>query len=284
MTVNTVNGKIYVGVHKNNSEQFDGYIGCGVNIHNSNTYKKSKTPFQFAVNKYGCESFKRTTLKEFSTLEEALMMESLIVNEEFLKRKDVYNVALGGGMPPDTTKVIFQYSLEGFFIKEWNSKKEASTFYNCSVSNIETALLFKTTSIEYLWSYEKTDKLNLTLYNIYSTKQSIYKYNDLGKYIETYLSITDAANCNNTTTSNIQRSIKGKYKVNNFYFSDKLNINFELPEKTSIKNKEIHQYSLSGEYINTFKSTKDVVSFLGIKSSSTLSTSIRLGRACGNFQ
>ena len=43
-TVNIVNNKIYVGVHKTkDASKFDGYIGNGVYVSQPYTYKYSKT-------------------------------------------------------------------------------------------------------------------------------------------------------------------------------------------------------------------------------------------------
>ena len=96
-TVNLVNGKIYIGVHKTHTpEKFDGYLGCDVDINRPQTFKHPKQPFQFAVVKYGFKNFRRTTLQEFDTAEEAYTLEKQLVNEEFIKRKDTYNVCLGG--------------------------------------------------------------------------------------------------------------------------------------------------------------------------------------------
>lgn len=67
-TVNLVNNKIYIGVHGTYKDEFDGYIGCGVDIYRPSTYINPKTPFQCAVKKYGIENFKRTTIKEFSIM------------------------------------------------------------------------------------------------------------------------------------------------------------------------------------------------------------------------
>ena len=118
LTVNTKNNKIYIGCHKTNTPYtFDGYLGCGVIATRPSTYKSSKTAFQYAVNKYGPKSFRRYTLAVVDTLEAVLKLEALVVNTEFLKRKDVYNMALGGGNCPVEGIDVFQYNYNGDFIK-----------------------------------------------------------------------------------------------------------------------------------------------------------------------
>ena len=118
LTTNIVNNKIYIGVHKTETPYtFDGYLGCGVKINDRSTYRYCHTPFESAVNKYGPSKFIRKTLRVFNSLEEALKLEKYLVDEEFISRKDTYNIALGGNIPPVKVKIIYQYSLEGDFIK-----------------------------------------------------------------------------------------------------------------------------------------------------------------------
>ena len=285
LTTNIKNNKIYVGVHKtDNPDVFDGYIGCGVNIYRPYTYKKSKTPFQFAVNKYGVDCFKRSLIKVFDTLDEALNLEFHIVDEDFTKRNDTYNVALGGGLIPLTNKKTYQYDFDGNLVKEFESKISAAEHHSVNTTLIGNAITYKTTSCGYLWSYEKYDKLDITNYNIYKTEQSVYKYSEDGKLSEIYLSITEAANSANTTTSNIQRAIKGFYKINNFYYSLELLTKFIPQETISIKGKKLYAYSVTGEFVKEFNSPSEAIKELGIKSSSSITSSMRTGRCCGNLQ
>ena len=79
---NTVNNKIYVGVHQTKDIN-DGYMGSGTVINR-------------AYEKYGKEQFVKTVLEYFNTREDMISQEIEIVNEDFLLRDDTYNVRRGG--------------------------------------------------------------------------------------------------------------------------------------------------------------------------------------------
>lgn len=81
-TTNLVNGKVYIGVHKTKNIS-DNYLGSGPILHK-------------AIKKYGIENFKKEVLFSCSSEEEAYLKEMEIVNEEFVKRDDTYNLNLGG--------------------------------------------------------------------------------------------------------------------------------------------------------------------------------------------
>lgn len=135
-TVNKVNNKIYIGVHgTTNPDEFDGYIGNGVSIYRPTTYMNPKTPFQYAVKKYGIKSFIRTTLKIFDNEEDAYKMEEELVNDDFLKREDVYNLVKGGRIEVINAipkKKIYMYNLDGEFEMEFDGVNEAGRYLNPS--------------------------------------------------------------------------------------------------------------------------------------------------------
>ena len=79
---NLLNNKIYIGLHKTYDIN-DGYMGSGKNIIK-------------AINEFGIENFKKEILFDFDNEEEMIKKEAEIVNEEFIKRDDVYNIVLGG--------------------------------------------------------------------------------------------------------------------------------------------------------------------------------------------
>lgn len=81
-TRNNVNGKIYVGVHV--TENLDDlYLGSG-------------TALFRAIKKYGRENFERKYLHFCDSEEAAFALEREIVDEEFIKRSDTYNLKIGG--------------------------------------------------------------------------------------------------------------------------------------------------------------------------------------------
>jgi hypothetical protein len=91
-TENLINCKIYVGVHKLSIKHSKYYLGSGDSI-------------KAAIKKYGKDKFCRTTLAEFSCAEDAYAAEAEMVDADFIKREDTYNISLGGwggvGMTPE---------------------------------------------------------------------------------------------------------------------------------------------------------------------------------------
>lgn len=79
---NLKNGKIYVGVHKT-SNLNDDYMGSGKIL-------------KRAINKHGIENFKKEILMFHESENEMFEIEELIVDKDFVDRKDTYNLKLGG--------------------------------------------------------------------------------------------------------------------------------------------------------------------------------------------
>jgi hypothetical protein len=81
-TTNIINKMIYIGAHSTDLLE-DGYLGSGHRLN-------------LSIEKYGVKSFERTILHIFESPLEMFKKEAEIVNSDFLKRSDVYNIVEGG--------------------------------------------------------------------------------------------------------------------------------------------------------------------------------------------
>ena len=283
LTTNIKNKKIYIGVHDTKEpDGFDGYIGCGVDINWPRSIAHPKTPFQYAVKKYGFDSFVRTTLKVCDTRKEALQIERILVDENFIKRNDTYNIELGGGDPPRNDLPVYKYTLTGDFIEAFSNRRDAEKSVGVT-SGVSIAVKTKTICGGFLWADEKVEKLNLSEYKIVTQKTPIYIYSNTGEFIIKYESISDFCKENKVTIGPVQRALASKTKIKGFYISDKKVSKFEK-EKIKKSPSKIYQYELSGKFVTEWKSCADVQRVLGNKYSQ-ISSNLRCGNTiCGNYQ
>lgn len=220
ITVNSINGKFYFGVHRTNPQVFDGYIGCGIARQSQATLDIA---FHRAVKKYGYDNFKRTTIKVFDTKEEAYEFEKLIVTPTLLKSKQCYNTTIGGigGGNEIQKKTVYQFDLNGNFIRSYKSARDAAM--TVSPDNQDTirasikncCLGTSYSSCGFFWSYykefiKKEDYQN----NINRRKNKIAQYTLSGKFLRYYDNITEARNA--TGLRNLYSSIRGECSIGGF--------------------------------------------------------------------
>lgn len=281
-TTNIINNKIYIGVHKTEDPTiFDNYIGCNVKINHPSSYMNPTTPFQFAVKKYGPKNFKRVVLKIFDTEEEAFALEAELVNLDFIKRKDTYNVSIGGngGRPG---KPIYQFDFNGTFLKKWESISDVCEFYNISWMSIWNASYYKLSRRGFYWSYDKN--INPSEY-CNNAGTYVYKYDgETYKLIDEYESIHEASRVNGVKMDQIQRSIRNGYKAHGYFYTTKCLESYSGVETINIKNKPIYVYLLDGTFVKEFSNTKDLKVFLNIKNTAPIQASLRSRSAYKDYQ
>lgn len=116
---------------------------------------------------------------------------------------------------------VYQYSIEGNFLKEWSNTNDVYKFYvtNCINKNLPRALEnINSTLYGYRWSYNKFEKLEKLVRKIRTTKK-VYQYDENYNLIGEYNSPLEASIANNSSKSPIFYSIKNKTKtVNNHYW------------------------------------------------------------------
>lgn len=145
---NRINGKVYIGVTKNDLRRRTGANG---------TNYRQCTYFNNAIKKYGWDNFSHDIFDDHLTKEEASELERFLVSfHQSNIRENGYNIQPGGlhagGMSPEgferfrqasieaTRKPIVSFSRDGKRLKEFASITEAASFYGVSDSGIEAAL------------------------------------------------------------------------------------------------------------------------------------------------
>lgn len=136
-------------------------------------------------------------------------------NEEYMKyRSDI------------KSKPIYQYDLNGNFIKEWKNLTLASKEYNLDIGNISaSARGSRKLSGIFQWRYNKYDKIDK--YKIDKLINKVHVYNLNGDFINSYDSVTESSLKLNLKARVIYKCCENKlksYKNKRFSFTkfDKL--------------------------------------------------------------
>lgn len=128
---NLLNGKIYVGVHRvADTNVDDGYMG-------SSKYLKN------AIKKYGVGNFKKDILHTFDSEELAYAKEAELVTEDFIQRKDTYNVKPGGYGNSHYGRTVVE---RGIGIHAWTFEQR-SAYQKERVANTDPAKLKEIASL-----------------------------------------------------------------------------------------------------------------------------------------
>lgn len=204
-TVCKVNNKIYIGVHgTEDPDVFDGYIGNGVDINRPATYADPTTPFQYAVRKYGVKNFIRTVIQTFDNEKDAYKLEEQLVNEDFIRREDVYNLALGGRINVINSipkKEVHMYDLDGNYIRSFEGVNQAARFVdpNClTAGHLPRAIKSGHQYHGYQFSYEKVPFMKKLKHRNITTVEKPYvggkvgRFDDNNNLLEVYPTMTHA--------------------------------------------------------------------------------------------
>lgn len=220
-----INGlnRIYVGVHQTNDPSiFDGYLGCGCYANQPSTYMYPKTPFQYAVKKYGPSAFMRTVLFIYDDKQEAYNKESEIVNLDFIQQSHTYNVSLGGTVATNY-QPLYQFDLNGTLVKTWEYSIEAYEFYQTPRKKFDYAVNDKHPLFDSLWS--RSDTIDISEYSTkpWGEPKVTHLYDINGKWINEFISRKDCADHIGSTEQAVVKAIKQQSLiVKQYYVSDYL--------------------------------------------------------------
>lgn len=150
---------------------------------------------------------------------------------------------------------ILQYTLEGDFVKKWNSIKEAAEYLNTKQGNISECLRGNSKSSSgYIWKYYYDDNYPLKIqgYSNNSKYRKIIQYDLFGNFVKVWDSMIDIEKELNIKIHGINDCCKGNLSQSGNYIWKFYENNF--PTKISTKFKRVLQYDLNGNLLNTFNS------------------------------
>lgn len=182
-----------------------------------------------------------------------------------------------------TIRKIYQYSSEGIFIKEWNSISEASRKLKIHSGNITNCAKGKTPHCGgFIWSYDMTNIEPVTIQK--NTNKPVYQYTLTGEFVKVWNRAKDIVEELNIGSSSITDCTNGKQKSAGGYqwsytYKDFLPV-YEKGTCAIV----VHQYSLEGKFIRSWKNTQLANKEFGFSVSNINSCINGTSKTSNNFQ
>ena len=206
ITTNLINGKKYIGSDSNNDKY---YYGSGINL-------------KMALKKYGKSNFKKDILC-YSPIEFLREMEEYYCEYYNVELSPIFynctNKGLGSikGVPHSRGNKILQYTLDGLFLKEWNSYTDVLD--TLKIKTLGAALTEKQkTAGGFIWKYKLNKVYPLKINSFKDSRlldKPILQIDDKGNIIKEYISMWEAGKIFNNS-SNIRKSILNGCKAYGF--------------------------------------------------------------------
>ena len=165
------------------------------------------------------------------------------------------------------SKKVYQYSLDGKFIREWGSLREIGRFLECHYNTIGDCCRGKTnTACNYQWSYDYHEsKPPITKNSGVKRCKKVYQFNDDGVLIKVYNSLTDLSVNLNVNKGDLTKIVNNSklYKKYIYSYNDNIDVTNIKKHITTIHkiifndkifymtNKEIMEYFNVGSYYFT---------------------------------
>lgn len=253
--VNKQNGKTYIGVTSNIQVRWyskgKGYRNCIL--------------FYRAIKKYGWDEFEHIILMDNLPKTIAYEME-----KELIKKYDTtengYNISRGGegGGIRTSNKPVYQYDIDGMFIKKWDTLQSAIDTYS---EHIKDCIKGENrTSFGYRWSFDYVDNLPLLPDIQYSNHNAVKvsQYDLDGNLIHTYDSFIELEKLG-FKHPNICKVCKKQRKTAYGYqwrYADDEKPNKLINYKSSIP-KPVIQKTLNGMFVNRYENAKEACKAMG---------------------
>ncbi|OAB62767.1 hypothetical protein AY599_12395 [Leptolyngbya valderiana BDU 20041] len=145
--ITTPNQKVYIGVTDDPQERWQ---------HHCQPSSQYKSAIGAAIQKYGKERVNFEILRKFDSEEEALEAEAKIVNKDFVKSKNTYNLCRGGGKPPKNKANAKAIKIDGIV---YPSIHEAAIALGYSRAQIDRKIALKLFEFEFVEEAPKNSEL-----------------------------------------------------------------------------------------------------------------------------
>lgn len=183
---------------------------------------------------------------------------------------------------PANIKKVYQYDIDGNFIKEWKTLSDAANFYNCNISSLSACCRNKAkTAKGFQWSYIKENRTKIVRKHRGIT---VIQYDCNMNPIMVWPSFKEIYKKLSITPVTIKEMAKTKSFYKGSYWEISPNIlnkfeNISLEDNPSLKyekfvnnnpktSKTIYQYNMQGEYIGQYGSVHEAGRCLNVSPNS----------------
>ena len=175
-------------------------------------------------------------------------------------------------------KKVWQYDLNGNFIKEFNSVKEAKD--ELGKGNIKDAILKGGSAGGFIWRRPSDDKSKVVVKRRKIQTQKVWQYDLKGNFIKEFNSVKEAKD--ELGSGNIQKAILKEGSAGGFLWRRPSDDKSKVVKRKKRKTPKVWQYDIKGNFIKEFISTKEAMDELGVCDSS-IRSSISQGSSAGGF-
>ena len=205
-------GGVYIGQTHNTIERRAGGGGYQYLNRDKKTGDFNQPAIAKAIIKYGWDNFQKEVIYSGLTSQEADEKEKELIRE-YREKGECYNISDGGknDMRGVNDHRVLQYSLDGEFIKTWDSIKEAcETLYGNYKAQANIVRCCKGRSHRaygYIWKYAESDE---EIVPVSPYRAPICQFNKkTGEYIATFPTIRAASKATGIGETSIGNNLRG---------------------------------------------------------------------------
>lgn len=277
---------VYVHTHKHTGKKYIGVTSVEPKERwgsNGNGYKGQL--FGQAIKKYGWNNFYHIIL--YTGLSKTAASEKerqLIRDYKTYDRKYGYNISLGGidDFVRLNAKKVYQYTLDGKFVKEYESVSEAQRQVGAGVSSCING--YARTAFNYQW-FDKymgasvPEICNREEAIAISQYKPVYQYSMEGKFIREYTSIKEASEVTGIERTGIGNCMNKKHKSHKgfLWYAEYAGDTVPPVKRYYNQKKTVYQYTVDGKYVQKFNSRREITRKMGFVVNMNNSTNISNG-------